>query len=93
MKRTFLLLLATAFCTLASAQVVDQGRDLVKEMTDRGYTFVDNLEDLNKVKEGRVLGLFAPLEMEPALDRGPVLEDCAMKAIELLDNRKEITTG
>ena len=35
-----------------------------------------------------MLGLFAPLEMEPALDRGPVLEDCAMKAIELLDNKK-----
>ena len=64
------------------------GRDLVKEMVDRGYTFVDTREDLNKVKEGRVLGLFATLEMDPALDRGPVLEDSAMKAIELLDNRK-----
>ena len=66
----------------------EDGRDLVKEMTGKGYTFVDNLEDLDKVREGRVLGLFAPLEMEPALDRGPVLEECAMKAIELLDNRK-----
>ncbi len=64
------------------------GRDLVKEMVDKGYTFVDNLEDLNAVHEGRLLGLFAPLEMEPALDRGPVLEDSAMKAIELLDNKK-----
>ena len=64
------------------------GRDLVKEMVDRGYTFVDNLDDLNKVKSGRMLGLFAPLEMEPALDRGPVLEDSTMKAIELLDNKK-----
>ncbi|MBP5626078.1 MAG: alkaline phosphatase [Bacteroidales bacterium] len=66
----------------------EDGRDLVQEMVDKGYTFVDNREDLNKVHEGRVLGLFAPLEMEPALDRGPVLEDCAMKAIELLDNKK-----
>ena len=66
----------------------EDGRDLVQEMKDRDYTFVDNLDDLHKVKEGKVLGLFAPLEMEPALDRGPVLEDCAMKAIELLDNRK-----
>jgi alkaline phosphatase len=66
----------------------EDGRDLVQEMKDRGYTFVDNTEDLNRVKEGRLLGLFAPLEMEPALDRGPVLEDCAMKAIELLDNRR-----
>jgi alkaline phosphatase len=66
----------------------EDGRDLVQEMKDRGYNFVDNLDDLHQVKEGKLLGLFAPLEMEPALDRGPVLEDCAMKAIELLDNRK-----
>ena len=64
------------------------GRDLVKEMTDQGYTFVDSRERLNQVQKGRVLGLFAPLEMEPALDRGPVLEDCATKALELLDNEK-----
>ena len=64
------------------------GRDLVKEMTDQGYIFVDSRERLNQVQKGRVLGLFAPLEMEPALDRGPVLEDCATKALELLDNEK-----
>ncbi|MBR4524633.1 MAG: alkaline phosphatase [Bacteroidales bacterium] len=66
----------------------EDGRDLVEEMKAKGYTYVDNREDLNKVQSGRVLGLFAPLEMEPSLDRGPVLEDCAMKAIELLDNKK-----
>ena len=66
----------------------EDGRDLVEEMKAKGYTYVDNREDLNKVHAGRVLGLFAPLEMEPSLDRGPVLEDCAMKAIELLDNKK-----
>ncbi|MCR5352471.1 MAG: alkaline phosphatase [Bacteroidales bacterium] len=64
------------------------GRDLVQEMKDKGYTFVDKPEDLAQVHDGRVLGLFAPLEMEPALDRGPVLEDCATKALELLDNKK-----
>ena len=66
----------------------EDGRDLVAEMVAKGYTFVDNDEDLKKVTKAPLLGLFAPLEMEPALDRGPVLEDCAMKAIELLDNRK-----
>ena len=64
----------------------EDGRNLVQEMVNLGYTFVDNREALNQVTEGRVLGLFAPLEMEPSLDRGPVLEDCATKAIELLDN-------
>lgn len=66
----------------------DDGRDLVAEMVDRGYTFVDNREDLMKVKEGPLLGLFAPLEMAPALDRGPILEECTLKALELLDNKK-----
>ena len=66
----------------------EDGRDLVAEMVAKGYTFVDNDTDLKKVKKAPLLGLFAPLEMEPALDRGPVLEDCAEKALELLDNRK-----
>lgn len=66
----------------------DDGRDLVAEMVAKGYTFVDNREDLAKVTKSPVLGLFAPLEMEPALDRGPVLEDCAKKALEVLDNKK-----
>ena len=66
----------------------EDGRDLVAEMVAKGYTFVDNDADLKKVKKAPLLGLFAPLEMEPALDRGPVLEDCAEKALELLDNRK-----
>ena len=66
----------------------EDGRDLVAEMVAKGYTFVDNDEDLKKVSKAPLLGLFAPLEMEPALDRGPVLEDCAEKAIELLDNKK-----
>ncbi len=66
----------------------EDGRDLVKEMTDKGYTFVDNLNDLKSVKSGKVLGLFADLETEPALDRGPLLEYSAMKAIEVLNNKK-----
>ena len=66
----------------------EDGRDLVAEMVAKGYTFVDNPADLEAVTKAPLLGLFAPLEMEPALDRGPVLEDCAEKALELLDNRK-----
>ena len=66
----------------------DDGRDLVAEMVAKGYTFVDNREDLAKVTEAPVLGLFAPLEMEAALDRGPVLEECTLKALEVLDNKK-----
>lgn len=66
----------------------EDGRDLVMEMKKKGYTFVNDSESLARVRKGRVLGLFAPLEMEPALDRGPILEECTEKALEVLDNRK-----
>jgi alkaline phosphatase len=66
----------------------EDGRNLINEMKARGYNFVEKREDLAKVHSGKLLGLFAPLDMDPVLDRGPVLEDATMKAIELLDNKK-----
>ena len=66
----------------------EDGRNLIREMQQKGYTFVDTDEDLKKVTKGPLLGLFAPLDCPPVLDRGPILEDAAMKAIELLDNKK-----
>ena len=66
----------------------EDGRTLINEMKARGYNFVEKREDLAKVHSGKLLGLFAPLDMDPVLDRGPVLEDATMKAIELLDNKK-----
>ena len=66
----------------------EDGRNLIDEMKALGYNFVEKREDLANVHEGKLLGLFAPLDMDPCLDRGPVLEDGAMKAIELLDNKK-----
>ena len=66
----------------------EDGRNLIEEMKAKGYTFVDTQEDLMKVKEGPLVGLFAPLDMDPVLDRGPVLPNCTDKALELLDNKK-----
>ena len=66
----------------------EDGRNLIQEMKARGYNFVEKREELANVHDGKLLGLFAPLDMDPCLDRGPVLEDSAEKALELLDNRK-----
>ena len=66
----------------------EDGRNLINEMKAKGYTFVDNQEDLMKVKEGPLVGLFGPLDLDPVLDRGPVLPNCTDKALELLDNKK-----
>lgn len=68
----------------------EDGRNLIQEMKARGYNFVEKREELAGVHDGKLLALFAPLDMDPCLDRGPVLEDGTMKAIELLskDNKK-----
>ena len=66
----------------------EDGRNLIEEMKAKGYTFVDTQEDLMNVKKGPLVGLFAPLDMDPVLDRGPVLPNCTEKALELLDNKK-----
>ena len=66
----------------------EDGRDLIKEMQAQGYTFVETDEQLKQVRGDKVLGLFAPLDMDPVLDRGPILEDSAEKALEILDNKK-----
>lgn len=66
----------------------EDGRNLIEEMKAKGYTFVDNDADLRKASGERLLGLYGPLDLDPVLDRGPILEDSAMKAIEMLDNRK-----
>ena len=66
----------------------DDGRNLIEEMKAKGYTFVDTQEDLMKVEKGPMVGLFGPLDLDPVLDRGPVLPNCTEKALELLNNRK-----
>jgi len=66
----------------------EDGRDLIKEMKALGYNFVEDLDGIKNVKKAPVLGLFAPLDMDPVLDRGPVLRECAKKAIEVLNNEK-----
>ena len=66
----------------------EDGRNLIEEMKAKGYNFVEKREELADIHEGKLLGLFGPLDLDPVLDRGPVLEDCTAKALELLDNRK-----
>ena len=64
------------------------GRNLVEEMQAKGYTFVDKLEDVRGAQGSKFLGLFGPLDLPPCTERGPVLQECTMKAIEMLDNPK-----
>ena len=64
------------------------GRNLIEEMQAKGYTYVDKLEDIADAPGDKFLGLYDEYDLKPALDRGPILMESTMKAIEMLDNKK-----
>lgn len=66
----------------------EDGRDIVAEVKEKGYTFVTTKEELAKVEKGPVIALMDQTELLPALDRGDVLPVAAAKALQLLDNKK-----
>jgi alkaline phosphatase len=67
------------------------GEDLIDELTDRGYAFVDSRAGMSALTSGRVWGLFDDSHMDPDLDREelhptqPSIAEMTAKAIELLD--------
>ena len=63
------------------------GRDLTGYVQDRGYTFVSSREELDAVKDGKMIGVMAYKELPPALDRGDLFQAGVAKALELLDNK------
>lgn len=64
------------------------GRNLIEEMKAKGYTYVDKLEDIAGAEGDKFLGLYDEYDLKPALDRGPILMESTMKAIQMLDNKK-----
>ncbi len=64
------------------------GRNLIEEMKAKGYTFVDKLEGIAGAQGDKFLGLYDEYDLKPALDRGPILMESTLKAIQMLDNKK-----
>jgi alkaline phosphatase len=66
------------------------GEDLTGELRSRGYEIVETREELLKLKEGKVFGMFASSHMDAEIDRPklhpsqPTLEEMTRKAIEIL---------
>lgn len=66
------------------------GEHLLEALKRWGYRMVENRQDLQAVRSGRVFGMFAPSHMDPEIDRPrqhpdqPTLEEMTRKAIELL---------
>lgn len=71
------------------------GEDLLKVLQKRGYTFVDNRDDMLDLVEGPVWGMFDDSHMQPDIDRQyfaphePSLAEMTAKAIELLSQDED----
>lgn len=67
-------------------------RNLIEEFKKDGYSFVSTKEELQKDKNGKILGLFAPRELPKMIDRTeehPSLEDMTNSAIQRLNRDKD----
>lgn len=60
------------------------GRDLTKELADKGYQLPRTVEELEKISKGKVFALVADNNLPEPKKRGDALSRAAMKAIELL---------
>lgn len=65
------------------------GRNLSKELKNKGYQVCYNVEDLAKVNSGKLAGLTAPDHNKPMPDRGEMLVPSTQTAIKLLAQGKK----
>ena len=73
----------------------EDGEDMMQVLFDRGYSFVDNRNDMLALTGGKVWGLFDDSHMDPDIDRQyfhdtqPSIAEMTAKAIELLSQDEE----
>jgi alkaline phosphatase len=60
------------------------GRNLSKELKNKGYQVLYNIEDIQKIKSGKLAGLTAPEHNKPMPERGEMLVPATQTAINLL---------
>ena len=60
------------------------GRNLSKELKDKGYQVLYDINDIQKVKSGKLAGLTAPEHNKPMPARGEMLVPATQTAINLL---------
>jgi alkaline phosphatase len=65
------------------------GRDLTKELADKGYQLPRTVEELETINSGKVFALIAPDYLPLPKERGNTVPKVAMKAIELLSRNEK----
>ncbi|MDR1729637.1 MAG: alkaline phosphatase [Prevotellaceae bacterium] len=62
--------------------------DLTKELKKKGYLVALNMEEVKKAESGKLAGLLAYEHPETALERGNMLKEASLTAINLLNQNK-----
>jgi len=65
------------------------GKNLSKELKDKGYQVLYNIDDIQKVKSGKLAGFTAQEHEAPMPERGEVLVPATQTAINLLSQGKK----
>ena len=65
------------------------GRNLSKELKNKGYQIIYSVEDMKKVTAGKLAGLTAPEHNAPMPERGEMLVPATQTAINLLSQSKK----
>lgn len=65
------------------------GKNLSKELKDKGYQVLYNIDDIQKVKSGKLAGFTAQEHDAPMPERGEVLVPATQTAINLLSQGKK----
>jgi len=65
------------------------GKNLSKELKDKGYQVLYNIEDIQKIKSGKLAGFTAQEHDAPMPERGEILVPATQTAINLLSQGKK----
>lgn len=62
------------------------GRNLIKELQEKGYTVENDMDKISKIKKGKLAGLTAQVHNDRLEQRGDLLPISTQTAINILDN-------
>lgn len=67
----------------------DDNRNLSNELKQKGYNIAYTIDEAKKIKSGKLAGLLYDVHPTAMPDRGDLLPDAAVAAIDILDNNKK----
>lgn len=67
----------------------DDKRDLTAELKAKNYNIVYTLDDVKKIKSGKLAGMLYDEHHPPMPERGDLLPEATIAALDILDNNKK----